>query len=67
MGRQPRPNLLWVDIIQAMISHGDNLGIETHTLKGAWDTNLAVRPERDWEQLKGRSIVNNIEGIDEAR
>ena len=25
-------------------------------LKGAWKTNLKVRPERDWEQLKGRAI-----------
>tara|TARA_R110000782_G_scaffold26299_5_gene67569 strand:+ start:670 stop:1575 length:906 start_codon:yes stop_codon:yes gene_type:complete len=45
--------------IQAMISHGERLGVNTHTLKGAWKTNLSVRPERDWEQLKGRAIVNN--------
>ena len=43
--------------IQAMISYGNELGVETNTLKGAWNTNLAVRPERDWEQLKGRSVV----------
>ena len=43
--------------IQAMISYGNDLGIETSTLKGAWDTNLAVRPERDWEKLKGRSVI----------
>jgi hypothetical protein len=42
-----------------MISHGERLGVNTHTLKGAWKTNLSVRPERDWEQLKGRAIVNN--------
>ena len=45
--------------IQAMISYGNELGVETNTLKGAWNTNLAVRPERDWEQLKGRSIVED--------
>jgi len=45
--------------IQAMISYGNELGVETNTLKGAWNTNLAVRPERDWEQLKGRSVVEN--------
>lgn len=27
------------------------------TLVGAWETNLAVRPERDWEDLKGRAVV----------
>ena len=26
-------------------------------LEGAWQTNLQVRPERDWEQLKGRAVV----------
>ena len=43
--------------IQAMISLGEELGIETSTLKGAWKTNLNVRPEKDWEKLKGRAIV----------
>ena len=28
-----------------------------NTLKGAWNTNLEVRPERDWEKLEGRAIV----------
>jgi len=26
-------------------------------LKGAWKTNLKVRPERDWEKLEGRAIT----------
>ena len=43
--------------IQALISYEDSLGIDTHTLKGAWNTNLTVRPERDWENLKGRAVV----------
>ena len=29
------------------------------TLKGVWNTNLNVRPERDWEKLEGRAIVKN--------
>ena len=33
--------------------------LEMETLKGVWPTNLNVRPERDWEKLKGRSIVKN--------
>ena len=43
--------------IQALIRHADFLGINTHVLKGAWETNLDVRPERDWEKLLGRAII----------
>ena len=44
--------------IQAMINFGEKLGIDLSVLKGAWKTNLSVRPEKDWELLKGRSLVN---------
>ena len=44
--------------IQALIKFGEQNNIDMHTLKGAWKTNLAVRPERDWEQLKGRAVSN---------
>ena len=43
--------------IQAMINFGESLGLNMSTLKGAWNTNLEVRPERDWENLKGREVV----------
>ena len=43
--------------IQAMINFSNRLGVSSNVLKGAWDTNLEVRPERDWEGLKGRAIV----------
>ena len=45
--------------IQAMIQFGKELDLNTTTLKGAWETNLKVRPEKDWENLKGRAIVGN--------
>jgi len=45
--------------IQAMINFGDKLDLDLNTLKGAWQTNLNVRPERDWEGLKGRAIVDS--------
>ena len=45
--------------IQAMIKLGEELGVSTSTLKGAWETNLNVRPEKDWENLKGRAIVED--------
>ena len=44
--------------IQALINFGDELGLEMSVLKGAWETNLKVRPEKDWEQLKGRAVVD---------
>ena len=45
--------------IQAMISFGKELGIDMNVLKGAWETNLNVRPERDWEKLKGRAVSDD--------
>jgi UDPglucose 6-dehydrogenase len=45
--------------IQALINFGDSVGVDLSVLKGAWKTNLLVRPERDWEQLKGRAIVDD--------
>jgi UDPglucose 6-dehydrogenase len=43
--------------IQAMIAFGDHLDVSMNTLKGAWSTNLYVRPEQDWKQLKGRAVI----------
>ena len=44
--------------IQAMINYGESLDLNMNTLKGVWNTNLEVRPERDWENLKGRAVVD---------
>ena len=43
--------------IQAIIHYANDLGIDMSVLKGAWETNLKVRPERDWEKLEGRAIT----------
>ncbi len=43
--------------ILAMIDFGESLGLYLHTLKGVWNTNCNVRPEKDWEKLEGRSVV----------
>jgi nucleotide sugar dehydrogenase len=45
--------------IQAMINFGTEKNLELNTLIGAWETNLKVRPEKDWEKLKGRAVVND--------
>jgi len=44
--------------IQAMIHFMDTLGIHSNVLVGAWETNLDVRPEEDWNELKGRAVTD---------
>jgi len=43
--------------IQAMIHFANTLDIHPNVLVGAWETNLDVRPEEDWKELKGRAVV----------
>ena len=45
--------------IQAMINFSKSLNIVPNVLIGAWETNLSLRPEKDWEELKGRAIVDD--------
>ena len=47
--------------INALIAVCKKLDIPCETLSGAWDTNLKVRPEKDWEQLKGRAVSQEEE------
>ena len=46
--------------IQALISFSEDLDLNLPTLQGAWNTNLIVRPEKDWEKLEGRAVVKKI-------
>ena len=32
--------------------------LKPSVLGGVWEKNLEVRPERDWENLKGRAVVD---------
>jgi UDPglucose 6-dehydrogenase len=43
--------------LNALIHVAKSLGVSVPTLEGAWKTNLKVRPEKDWEKLKGRAVV----------
>jgi UDPglucose 6-dehydrogenase len=43
--------------VQAIIHYAKSLNIDLGTLEGAWKTNLKIRPEKDWEMLKGRSVT----------
>ena len=45
--------------INAFTSMAKELGINVPTIKGAWETNLEVRPEKDWENLKGRAVSDD--------
>tara|TARA_B100000287_G_scaffold344641_1_gene331861 strand:- start:337 stop:1197 length:861 start_codon:yes stop_codon:yes gene_type:complete len=47
--------------INAFMSFAKDIGVSTNTINGAWETNLDVRPEEDWRELKGRAIVNEEE------
>ena len=44
--------------VQALINFCEKNNINPNVLQGVWDTNLEVRPEKDWENLKGRAIVD---------
>jgi UDPglucose 6-dehydrogenase len=43
--------------VNALMHIARQHGIEPMTLDGAWRKNLDVRPERDWERLKGRAVA----------
>ena len=45
--------------INALLDVCRQLGVPATTLFGAWQTNLKVRPEKDWEELKGRAVVED--------
>ena len=47
--------------VQALIQFGKELGIDLSVVEGSWNTNLLVRPEKDWEKLVGRSIMESEE------
>jgi len=42
--------------INAIIDVMKQNNIEPKVLRAVWDKNLEVRPEKDWEQLKGRAV-----------
>jgi UDPglucose 6-dehydrogenase len=44
--------------INALLDVCRQLGVTATTLFGAWQTNEKVRPEKDWELLKGRAVVD---------
>tara|TARA_B100000963_G_scaffold361897_1_gene400648 strand:- start:1805 stop:2653 length:849 start_codon:yes stop_codon:yes gene_type:complete len=45
--------------VQALINYAKINNIDLNTLSGAWETNLKLRPDKDWEDLVGRSVTEN--------
>ena len=45
--------------LNALIDMCYKMTIPAKTLFGAWETNLEVRPEQDWKELKGRAITDD--------
>jgi UDPglucose 6-dehydrogenase len=43
--------------LQAIIHFAESIDVDTKVLKGAWETNLKVRPEKDWEKLEGQAMA----------
>jgi len=46
--------------INAMICLAESVDVDPKLLKAAWEKNLEVRPERDWEKLIGRAVSKKI-------
>lgn len=42
--------------INALIYFATNVGVDPAVLQAVWNKNLEVRPEKDWENLKGRAV-----------
>jgi len=44
--------------LNALLKVGRDLDLDLFTIRGTWQTNLDVRPEQDWKELKGRAVVD---------
>lgn len=42
--------------VNAFIKFAENYNLKMNAIEGGWKTNLEVRPEKDWEQKKGRAV-----------
>ena len=42
--------------INALMNMAKDVGVNMNVLEAAWKTNLEVRPDQDWNKLKGRAI-----------
>jgi UDPglucose 6-dehydrogenase len=45
--------------LNALMVVAKSLGVAPTVMLGTWEKNLEVRPQRDWEELKGRAVSND--------
>ena len=45
--------------VNALLKFAESVGTKMNTIEGGWITNLEVRPEKDWEKMKGRAVSNS--------
>lgn len=43
--------------LNALIRVAEKMGVDPKMMRAAWEKNLEVRPEKDWEQMKGRAVL----------
>lgn len=44
--------------IQALIYFSKKINLDCNLLQSVWETNLKLRPEKDWQQLEGRAVTS---------
>jgi|TARA_R110000744_G_scaffold342569_2_gene447768 UDPglucose 6-dehydrogenase len=42
--------------VNAIINFAKEHGVSMNAIEGGWETNVEVRPERDWEKMEGRAV-----------
>ena len=42
--------------VNAIVSLAKELNVPLNTIEAGWKTNLEVRPEQDWKEMKGRAV-----------
>lgn len=47
----------FVKDLNALIRLAETFGVDPKVMRAAWEKNLEIRPEKDWENLKGRAIL----------
>jgi UDPglucose 6-dehydrogenase len=45
--------------VNAILKFAESKGLKMNSIEGGWKTNLEVRPEKDWEKMKGRAVSNS--------
>jgi len=45
--------------VNAILKFAESNGLKMNSIEGGWKTNLEVRPEKDWEKMKGRAVSNS--------